>query len=155
MPDLFTHFATGYLLGRTRFVKRYIAALVIGTMLPDVFTRIPGIVLQEFLHLPIYHFFSAFHTPAGLLLICYLLSFAFTQQERKLTFFYLFFGAMLHFFIDLMQRQFHEGIYMPYFPLRFKTIQWGWFDINASVYLFPLLFVLVIWIWKKGQQNER
>ena len=153
MPDLFTHFAAGFFLGHTKFLKRHIAIFVIGSILPDVFTRIPGIVLQEFFHLPVYYFLGAFHTPVGILLICYLLSFAFTQPERKITFFYLFLGAMVHFFIDLMQRQFHEGIYMPYFPLSLKTIQWGWFDFNASVYLFPLLFVSVVLVWRKDKKN--
>jgi len=155
MPDLLTHTATSYLVGYRYLSSPLVALLVFGSALPDLLSRVPEIILHRFLDFPVYHFFSAFHTPFGLLLACYLISFSFKERQRVETFFCLLFGSALHFLMDLMQEQFYLGVYMPYFPFSFKVIQWPFFDINASLYIAPIIGGVAVLIWRKKQLSIR
>ena len=103
MPDLFFHFASGYLPTRYPRIVKYDALLVLGVILPDVLTRIPDIVLYRYLHLPVYDFFNALHTPFSLLIACYCISLFFVMNERKSSFIVMSIGAQFHFLLDMMQ----------------------------------------------------
>ena len=153
MPDLLTHAATGYLLGRCYSADNRLALLVFGSVLPDLLTRVPEIALQRFLNLPVGHFFAAFHTPTALVVTCYGLSFLFDETRRRLTFVLLLLGALFHVVLDLMQEQFYRGKYMPYFPFNMDTVQWSLFHIHASLLGTPVLLVLVIWLWQKDKKS--
>ena len=153
MPDLLTHAATGYLLGRFYSTDHRLALLIIGSILPDLLTRVPQIVLQRFLDLPVGHFFAAFHTPAALVVACYGLSFLFDETRRRISFVLLLTGALFHVVLDLMQKQFYHGKYMPYFPYSFETVQWKLFHIHASLLIAPALLVFVIWLWRKDKKS--
>ena len=155
MPDLLTHAATGYLLGRFYSTDHRLALLVVGSILPDLLTRIPQIVLQRFLDLPVGHFFAAFHTPAALVVACYGLSFLFDETRRRISFVLLLTGALIHVVLDLMQKQFYDGKYMPYFPYSFETVQWQLFHIHASLLITPALLVFVIWLWRKDKKSTK
>jgi hypothetical protein len=154
VPDLFAHFASGYLPGNSRPGLRFDALLVTGTILPDLLTRVPEIFLDRFLGFSVYHFFNALHTPAGLGLFCYLLCLFFPAEGRSTVFTSLFAGSMLHFILDLMQAQFYNGVYMPFFPLSLETMQWGLFHYNSSLYLFPLLLLLTITTYWRRKAKE-
>jgi hypothetical protein len=154
MPDVLTHAAAGYLIGRKIPQRPYGSLLVFGAVLPDLVTRVPEIVLQRFLGFPVGHFFSAFHTPAALILICYLISFAFENINRKKSFLFLLFGTFIHFVMDLMQAQLHNGLYMPLFPFSFETIQWKLFGIHDSLFASPVLAALIVWFWIKDYRQS-
>jgi|TARA_B100000315_G_scaffold87307_1_gene80141 hypothetical protein len=153
MPDLLTHAATGYLLGRCYSTDHRLALLVAGSTLPDLLSRVPQIALQRFLDLPVGHFFAAFHTPAALVVACYGLSFLFDETRRRISFVLLLTGALFHVVLDLMQKQFYGGIYMPYFPFSMDTVQWPLFHIHASLLIAPVLLVFVIWLRRKDKKS--
>ena len=67
---------------------------------------------------------------------------------RLLGFFLIVLGSYLHVALDLMQIQLGQGVYLPYFPFSFETLQWNLFHINASLLLFPALLILVLAVWR-------
>ena len=154
MPDLFVHFASGYLPSRYQQIRKYDALLVLGAVLPDLLSRIPIIILVRFFHLPVEYFFRALHTPIVLILFCYMLSFLFERSMRFKSFLSLVAGSFLHLVLDLMQQQFFDGVYMLFIPFSMKTVQWGWFHYNSSLVVFPPLFVIVLLIWFRGKQDN-
>ncbi|MBT6199947.1 MAG: hypothetical protein HOI21_05360 [Bacteroidetes Order II. Incertae sedis bacterium] len=154
MPDLLTHAASGYLAGRCFYSDHRVGLVVFGSILPDLMTRVPGIILQRFLELPVAHFFAAFHTPTSLAVSCYGFSFLFAKPQRRLSFILMFSGSLLHFVLDLMQKQFYEPIYMPWFPLSLQAVQWSWFHIHASLLVAPILLIAVLWLWRKANETS-
>ncbi len=144
MPDLFAHFASGYLPASTKPGLRFDALLAVGAILPDVLTRIPEIVLYRIGGFELFHFFNALHTPVGFGLSCYLLCLFFAESERKTVFFSLLAGCILHQMLDLLQFQLTEGGYLLLFPFSLTTAHWGLFHYNASVELFPILLIMVM-----------
>jgi len=153
MPDLFTHAATGYFIGRSLYADHRIGLIVLGSILPDLLTRVPQIILQRFLEFPVSHFFAAFHTPVALIISCYLLCFLVTEAQRKTSCLLMSFGALCHFVLDLMQEQFYQPIYMPWFPLSFQAMQWSWFHIHASLLITPVLLVAVLYLWLRDTKR--
>ena len=154
MPDLFAHFASAYLPSRYKRLCQYDALLVLGAILPDLLARIPIIILVRWLELPVVYFFRALHTPIVVILSCYMLSFLFERSIRFKSFLSLAAGSFLHLVLDLMQQQFFEGVYMPFVPFSIKTAQWGWFHYNASLLIFPLLFVFVLFFWFREKNDN-
>lgn len=152
MPDLMFHFASGYFPARITKKKILPGCFILGNILPDIVSRLPEIVLGRFLKLPVEYFFSALHSPSLLFIVSYLASFFWTQDNRKVAFFYIFFGTQLHFLLDVFQDQFHDGIYMPYFPLNLQTIEIGNLPTTYSLLAFPILFPLIIFfLWRDNK----
>ena len=147
MPDLFAHFSSAYLPSRYKRFHQYDALLVLGTVLPDLLGRIPIVIFVRWLDLPVLYFFKALHTPIGMILVCYMVTFLFERSKRFKSFLSLVAGSFLHLILDLMQLQFFEGVYIPFVPISIKAVQWGWFHYNASLLLFPLLLILVAFFW--------
>jgi hypothetical protein len=154
MPDLFAHFSSAYLPSRYRNFRQCDALLVLGAVLPDLISRIPILILVRFLDLPVVYFFRALHTPIALILVCYILSFLFERSIRFKSFLSLAAGSFLHLVLDLMQRQFFEGVYMPFVPFSIKTVQWGWFHYNDSLIIFPLLLASVLFFWFRRKNDN-
>ena len=154
MPDLLTHAAAGFFVGRKLFFDYRLGFILIGSILPDLVSRIPQILLQRFLELPVAHFFSAFHTPAAFVVFCYLTSFLFSSSIRKHGFWLMLSGSMLHFALDLLQKQFHKPIYMPWFPFSLEPVQIAWFHIHASLLAAPVLFLVMLYVWFKEQKRK-
>jgi hypothetical protein len=147
VPDLFAHFASSYLISREAHLRQYTSVFVLGAVLPDILTRIPEIILDRFLGIPIFHFVVIFHAPFCLLLVSFVISLMLEFRTRLMAFFFILLGSYLHVVLDLMQKQFGQGVYMPYFPFSFETLQWGLFHFNASIALFPILLVSVVIAW--------
>lgn len=145
MPDLLFHFASGYFPARVNRKKLFAVSFIIGNILPDIVSRIPEIILGRFLKLPVEYFFGALHSPILLFIVSYLTSFFWPKENRKVAFFYVFLGTQLHFLLDIFQDQFHDGIYMPYFPLSLNTIEIGNLPTTYSLLAFPVLFPLIIY----------
>ena len=154
MPDLFAHFASAYLPSRYQRLRQYDALLVLGAALPDLLSRIPIIIFVRFFDLPVVYFFRALHTPIGVILACYTLSFLFERSIRFKSFLLLTAASFLHLVFDLMQEQFFDGVYMPFIPFSIKTVQWGWFHYNASLLVFPLLLVIVLFFWFREKKDN-
>ena len=153
MPDLFAHFSSAYLPSRYPRLRQYDSLLALGAVLPDLLARIPIIIFVRWLDLPIVYFFRALHTPIGVILACYVLSFIFERSVRFKSFLSLAIGASLHLVLDLMQQQFFGGVYTPFVPFSIKTVQWGWFHYNTSLLFFPVFLVFVIFFWFRERQK--
>jgi hypothetical protein len=137
MPDLLTHTAAAHLIIRPlglRFRDRWPAHVRLlfyfGAMLPDLLTR-PWYIILPSTH----DWTSAFHTPAGLLLVSALLALAFEPSLRKPAFGMLLSGGFLHFFMDSFQKQLVGGHFWL-FP--FSWHSWG-FGLAWADELIPFI----------------
>ena len=155
MPDLFAHVASGFIVGRRFFFDHRLGFILLGSVLPDLMSRVPQIILQRFLDLPVAHFFSAFHTPVALIVSSYLISFVFAPNVRKIGFWLMLSGSLFHFGLDLLQRQFYKPIYMPWFPFSFEAVQFPWFHIHASLLVAPIFLLAMLYLWARDLRHKR
>lgn len=137
MPDLLTHTLAIYPL-KHRFPKMF-SILLLGTVLPDIVGRTPGILLPY--QSAINWLGMALHTPILLVLISLLLSFFFPENLRKKTFLYLMIGVFAHLFLDLFQKTLTYG-YFWLFPFSFASFNIPLIWPNDSIYLIPLFVII-------------
>ncbi len=142
MPDLLTHSAAAYLSARRWFgepgVSRATAILfIVGTMLPDVLSR-PFYILFPALH----WWVMPLHTPAGVLIVCWIITGFFQAAERRRVFIALTGGVLLHFLLDAPQKHIAAG-YFWLFPFSWKTYEWGLWWSEDSVRIVPWVILLV------------
>lgn len=137
MPDLLTHTLAVYPL-RYKY-KRFISIILLGTVLPDVIGRIPGILF------PYRSFINwlqlSLHTPIALLIVSFLLSLFFPEKIRKNIFIYLIIGVSLHLFLDLFQKTLTIG-YLWFFPFSFLSFSIPLIWPNDTIYLIPVFLVI-------------
>lgn len=136
MPDLLTHSLAVYPL-KHKYPK-FISIILLGAVLPDVVARIPGILFPH--QSTISWFQVSLHTPVSLLLISLLLSFFFSEKQRRTIFFWLLTGVAIHLFLDLFQKSLLVG-YFWLFPFSFKSF---WIPLiwpNDTVFLIPILIL--------------
>ena len=67
-----------------------------GAVLPDLLARIPIIIFVRWLDLPVVYFFRALHTPIGVILACYMLSFLFERSDTLQKFSFTYCRLFLH-----------------------------------------------------------
>ena len=148
MPDLLTHFLSAYILGKWTIPSRAMRSIFyLGSILPDIFSRGPVILLEFILKkfpAEIFWFFANFHSPFAVFWISLLIS-QFFQKNRRKIFFILFSGAGFHFFLDILQRHV-EPVYFWFFPFSWNKWEIGLFWADSSVYVIPILlcFILII-----------
>lgn len=139
MPDLLTHTLFVYPLKYK--LNSCTPIVLMGAILPDVFARIPGVLL------PHRSFISwaqaALHSPFSILIICYFASLFFEEKVRKTAFKYLLLGAFSHLFLDLFQKTLTRG-YFWLFPFSFDSFSFSLIWPNDTVYLVPFLILLNI-----------
>lgn len=151
MPDLMTHAFSGLILNKTLplFIrerinfKDFVLFFTIGNILPDISSRVPMILFPEYTP-----FFNSFHTLLGSVVVCYIFSLYFDQTKRSVFFLSIFTGSVFHQLLDLSQKNiFGEG-YMLFFPLKYE-IKVGFINSEDSLYILPLLAVIVFFIYRK------
>lgn len=114
------------------------AVFVAGTIVPDLFARVPSIVLgYVHVHLvplpPIAtHGWQPFHQPMGMLLTAYLLTMLFKESSRATVFWNLLGGMGLHLCIDLLQDH-HGAGYLIGFPFWTGTFEFAVMGSEATV----------------------
>lgn len=126
MADLLTHFTLAKIF--TILVKSKITRYLFyfGTFLPDL--------LQKFLEqitrtsVP---FTYPTHFPTSLIIYCYLFSLFFKEELRKLAFFSLFTGSLLHLFIDLFSLEGYEI---------------SLYQTEDAIYLLPINIIIIVLI---------
>jgi len=150
MPDLLTHSLSVYLFRYK--LKKFTSIILVGAVLPDVFARIPGVLLP---HRAIINWAqTALHTPSAVLIICYLLSLFFSQPLRKNVFSLLVLGSLCHLFLDLLQKTLTVG-YFWLFPFSFKSFSLPFIWPNDTTILtLPLLVVNLI-VYVRYIRNRR
>lgn len=139
MPDLLTHTLFVYPL-KNKY-RRGISIILLGAVLPDLFSRIPGIIIPN--QTLINWAQQALHTPVALIFLCLLLSFFFPEKIRKSIFLFLALGVFSHLFLDLFQKTLTYG-YFWFFPFSFISFNIPLFWPNDSVFLIPLFVILNI-----------
>lgn len=138
MPDLVTHFASGYVADAALKPRQPLRlAFLLGVLLPDLLTR------------PVYILFpgtDAFvmplHTPIGYAIACWLIVQAADQRGlRRDIMRGLMTGGLLHFALDALQRQFDRG-YEWMFPICRCQTTWGLFWPETSVDWLPITIIV-------------
>lgn len=164
MPDLLTHFLSGYLLGKWTIASRARRSIFyLGAILPDLFSRGPVILLEFIMRRypsGLSRFFINFHSPFVVFWLSLLIS-QFFQKDRRKIFFILLSGAGFHFILDFFQRHV-EPVYFWFFPFCWKRYEAGLFWADSSVYAIPFLLgsimvveVIAFFISKKLPVNKR
>ena len=153
MADLVTHMATG-LLFKAGTRGPYTAALVAGTVLPDLGARVPAIGFSALAKsgVPIApeipYAFEVLHMPLGMVILSLLIACFFTEEQRVGVFFNLFGGCLLHLALDLTQD--HLGVgYLLGFPFTTADFEFGWMGTEATVLWAPLFAVVAVVAWRK------
>ena len=157
MPDLLTHFLSGYILGRPVSKPAHRAIFCLGAVLPDMASRIPVLFLDIILNRypgKFYYFFSNLHSPFVVIWISLLIS-LFFARERAAIFLILMTGAGFHLFLDFLQKHF-EPVYFWLFPFLWKSGELRMFWADDSLYAIPFLvgFIVIIegWIYLKHKR---
>lgn len=155
MADLVTHLATGLLLkAATR--GNHVAALLVGTVLPDLLGRVPGMAVaalrQRGLGLPEAWVYvsEVCHMPAGMVASSLLVASLFVGAERRDVRRNLLGGAFLHLGVDLTQH--HLGVgYLLWFPFARGDFELGWIGAEATTpWALPLFAVsAAVWWWRR------
>ncbi len=134
MPDLLTHALVGYFTTRPR---RYRELFFVGLILPDLLGRLPMVFYKKS-----YWFISPGHTPMGILLGAYLMTFLFEPPIRTVIFRNLLVGASIHIFLDMLQRHLTDA-YFWFFPFTWKTFEIPLFWPDKSIYAIPFVLVAI------------
>ncbi len=147
MPDWITHLGGGYLLYRP-ISRKDIRVLLLGTILPDVFSRVPAL-LDDVFHLPLpqYYQFGALHTPFMLLLLAAFIALFSTDFFRCLGL--ILGGGIFHILLDMTQTKFAGFGQLLFYPLSYKTYQlnlfsykgWGYYLMVAAFFVLLLSYV--------------
>jgi hypothetical protein len=153
MADLLTHMATG-LLFKAGTRGPYTAALVAGTVLPDLGARVPAIGFSALAKsgLPIApeipYAFEVLHMPLGMALLSLLIACFFREDQRVGVFFNLLGGCLLHLALDVTQD--HLGVgYLLGFPFSTADFELGWVGTEATVLWAPLFGLVALVLWRR------
>ncbi len=162
MADLITHLASGLLPGVV--LPRHRAVLLaLGTVLPDLGGRVPGIVSEVLSGLGgglpdgIGVALSIVHTPIGVALLAALMARALAPgPERRWGTALLVLGGWLHLAVDLLQRHPGEGHgYALLAPLSTWRVELGWIGSEATVPWAPWLAGFTVAVWAVRLLAER
>ena len=134
MPDLLTHALVGYLTTRPR---RYRELFFVGLVLPDLLGRLPMVFYKKS-----YWFINPGHTPMGVLLGAYLMTFLFEARVRTVIFRNLLIGASIHLFLDMLQKHL-TAAYFWFFPFTWKTFEIPLFWPEQSIYAIPFVLAAI------------
>ena len=160
MPDLMTHLAATHLLRRawerTRgsdFVPRQYASLYLGGCLPDLVSRMPGVV-TGFLCTSGYisldtaakcgSIWECFHAPLPTTIVAYLLAMLLPETSRAYHFLLIVVACALHYFMDALQTTLGDMGEAWLFPFSWKTWNLGLFWPDESILALPWLGCLVV-----------
>ena len=138
MADLVTHSALAVILkASTRGALP--AVFVLGTVLPDLCSRVPAISLG-YVHVHIArlpsvatHGWQPLHQPLGMLLVAYLVAMMFQESARRAVFVNLLGGMALHLLVDLLQDH-HGAGYLLGFPVWTGSFEFGLIGSEATVW---------------------
>lgn len=151
MPDLLFHALVSriVLLGR---LKKYMLLFLVGSILPDVLTRLPMFFLGWCYQCS--WFIGILHAPIPLLLVALILSLLF--KDWKTVFWVVILGVAGHLFLDAFQKHIVGG-YFWLFPFSFWSGEWGlvWPEASLSATPFLLLVVLILYSGELYLQGRR
>ena len=133
----------------------FVGPMVVGTVLPDLSSRVPTMLLDALVRggapIPIQAMypFAVFHMPIGNLALCALLAFLFRRDQRLRVFGWLWLGSGFHFALDMLQAHHGQGYYML-FPFTTATSELGLFGSEATIPWAPVTVgvTAAVWGWR-------
>ncbi len=144
MPDLFTHASIG-LFARSRAPRSPLVWFVIGSCLPDLASRLPGLGLAALawlldlqFPLPVLEATGLCHNPIPYLVLCLLVAMCLPAALRSTALVNLAAGGLLHLAIDTTQTHLNGGYYLLY-PFTLRRFELGWIESDASLSVMPYL----------------
>ncbi len=147
MADGVTHLATAAL--PSAWSRHRAWPLVgLGTVLPDVASRAPGLALErvaKVVPLPeaVFWPWGVLHEPVGYVLLAGVVSGAFRPEDRRLAWRALVSGGVLHWIVDVLQD--HHGVgYRWLAPFSGWRWELGWIGSEATVVAAPFLAVATL-----------
>jgi len=161
MPELVTHASVGY-FARRWLRKTDLSIVLLGSILPDVCTRIPNFVFNWLDIAGGEDLIRPLHAPFPLLLVALLLSYFFAESVRKRVFVSLCIGIATHLVLDMLQKRapetgiqlVHERGYQWFFPFSQFDFQIGLFSPEDSLYAVPVLLLIVGWLaWRDHRRS--
>jgi len=162
MADLVTHLCTALLPGA--FLRgRALGAVVLGTALPDLISRVPPLGLELVERLGVARVpdvvllpWGIFHEPVALVPACALLALAFVRRDRLLAFAGLLGGCALHLGLDVLQDHHGHG-YFLLAPCSLERYELGLIGSEATVSIaLPLAFAtFVTWSTVARRRQQR
>lgn len=142
MPDLITHSLVSRLLLCGR-LKKYLLFFLIGTILPDVLSRIPNFFIRSCYRCS--WFITVLHSPVIVILFILILVLLFPKNRLGI-FLSLTFGMFFHFCLDLFQRHLGGGYYW-FFPFSFRFWELGLFWPETSLEFIPYLVLATLIVY--------
>lgn len=143
MPDLITHAGIGVLL-RSPARRSALIWFAVGSCLPDLSSRLPGLGLALFswltgiqMSLPVLEATGLCHNPLPYLVLCALVALLLPAHTRRTAFLNLWLAGWLHLAIDTTQRHLNGG-YTLLYPFSMRRWELGWFENDASLTVAPL-----------------
>jgi len=150
MGDLVTHLCTALLPAAFLPQRRYVVVVALGTVLPDLGSRVIPVALDRLFGsvLPdaFFYPFGILHEPVALVLVCVLLALAFVEEQRRAVFGALILGVALHLGLDVLQDHHGEGYYLLA-PLSLGRFELGWMGSEATVKIAGPLILLTALAW--------
>ena len=149
MADLVTHLCTA-LLPKALFGGRHTAVFALGTAMPDVVARVPGLalglVLGDAVPEPLIRVVEVAHQPLGSALMCMVAAWVFPQQDRLRAMLCLTAGAWLHLAVDVLQDHQGQG-YFLLAPFHLGRFELGCMGSEATVAWAPWLALITAVAW--------
>ncbi len=159
MADLLTHACVGLLVSRASDRVLWTGALA-GSLLPDVFARVPPLALGRFVaphvdlppHLAL--MFMPLHLPVGMVLSSAALALLFVPRQRAAMFWSLLLGMGLHIAVDLLQDHLDVG-YALLFPCSLVDFELPLMGSEDSIFALPVLFPLTVFVFWRLRKPTR
>lgn len=133
-----THTLVAHLAGRPATNRPLAFCFVLGSVVPDVFTR-PFYIIWP----ATYWWTMPLHTPAGIAVLCWTLAQFFAAEVRGKVLAAFIAGAMLHLLLDLFQRHVAGGYYL-FFPFSMRATRAGLWWPEDSLDFLPVLIGIVV-----------
>jgi hypothetical protein len=148
--DLVTHLCSALLPAAFLPRSRYTVVVALGTVLPDLGSRVIPIGLDllfgSLLPDEVWYPFGVLHDPAALVLTCGLVALVFVEEQRRAVFGALLIGCALHLGLDLLQDHHGQG-YFLLFPASTARFELGWIGSEDTVYAAAPLAALTSVVW--------
>lgn len=149
MPDLVSHAASGFILRnffpRRQSCKKAFTLVLLGLMLPDLFSRTWWILGPGFSHTAHY-----FHTPFACFLQTFVIACCFVPGQRTLAFRAVTTGWVLHQTFDLFQGSLNNGFYYLFWPFYNQPVSFGLFWVGHWPYVAALTILAALFTRKKS-----
>jgi len=168
VADLASHSLAGWILGVRLLDRARLGWLVTGTLLPDLASRAPRVVIDyaaeagliqpssETARLVLGLDFP--HTPVGLLLVALALVALLperlaTPPGRATIFKLLVLGGAVHLAMDALQRHLVPG-YRWLYPFSMESWELGWVGTETSLLAAPILLLIAVLLTRRGGRPE-